>query len=228
MKTIRICILTLELLLATNVTAQDYLVNRWYCNNEGVGLCFGYTSQQFQAKYNDYNDYFDGIWGDKNRLHGAFLGFAKQGNWGYGIGLYWGANLEFYLSTNNPTAVYQANSVNEAFDTYIEFTLNAPLHLAFKLPLRDNFALGFHTGPGVTLSYIAFFSDMRGYFDDWFCLGDGIKVFNLTYDFALFTEIGSIRFDVQWSTGLINQQSSSDWDKLTRNKFSIGLTRFWN
>lgn len=206
--------------------AQKWLTHVDYDDHQ-TGLHMGYTSQQFKFYSGDYYFVSDGIWGDKNRLHGFDIGVVVQGNWGYGIGLYWALHTEFYFSTNNPTETYHATSVNGAYDFYGEFTFQMPLHLALKIPLTDDFALGFHTGPGITLTYISMFNDFRGYFDDWSGLGDQLNVINLTYDFALYLEFNKIRLESQWSYGFTNNKNyASGLDRVVRNKFTIGLTIF--
>ena len=116
--------------------AQKWLTHVDYDDHQ-TGLHMGYTSQQFKFYSGDYYFVSDGIWGDKNRLHGFDIGVVVQGNWGYGIGLYWALHTEFYFSTNNPTETYHATSVNGAYDFYGEFTFQMPLHLALKIPLTD-------------------------------------------------------------------------------------------
>lgn len=228
MRTIRIGILTFMVLLTFRGFSQGYhYLTKWYSKNESAGFYLGYVNQQFQIKFGDYSDYTDGIWEDRSRLHGLSLGVAYQSNWLYGFGLYCGGTMEFYLSTNNPTAVYHANYPREAYDIYGEFTFQIPLHLALKVPLGYDFSLGFHTGLGTTLTWFSLFTDSRGYFDDVSPLDmKTFKFYNFTYDFALYVELFNFRLDAQWSTGLNNQQPSSNWDNLTRNKFSIGLTIF--
>ena len=214
------------LAIGLSLNAQSWLTNVNYDDHK-AGLYLGYASQQFKFSKGDNYICTDGIWGDRNRLHGVAMGAVVQGNWGYGIGLYWAFNGEFYFSTNNPTETYQASSVNEAFDFYGEFTFQMPLHLALTVPLTDDFAVGFHTGPGLTLTYISMFSDLRGYFDDWSGLGDALNVINLTYDFACYIEFRGIRLESQWSYGLIkNGDNSSGWDRVVRDKFAVGLTIF--
>ena len=227
MKTIRISIVAaIMFLMALNCKAQHYLSNIEY-NRKGLGFYMGYSSQQFKMTIGDFFYCTDGIWEDQNRLHGMSLGMAAQSNWLYGFGLYWNFTADFYLSTNNATATTTANSVNEAYDTYYELGFQMPLHLAFKLPLAKVFAIGFHTGPGATVSYVALYHDTRGYFDNLNPLKEKIfQYYNVTYDCAVFFELYNVRVDAQWSTGLINQQSSAQWDKLTRNKFMVGLTIF--
>lgn len=228
MKTIKIGVVALLLLATLKVSAQDYLTGYRYYNNTGLGITMGYTNQQFHYRTGEYHYYNDGIWGDRNRLHGFYMGFAHQSNWVAGFGLYIGTNFNFYFSSNDPHGYYYAQTVNDAYDSYFECSLEIPLHLAFKLPLGYDFALGAHSGIGCTLTYVSVFSDSRGYFNDWSGLGEFLKVANLTYDFALYLELGGLRVDAQWSTGLIRQASSSDWDQLLRDKFLVGLTLFFN
>lgn len=224
----KIGIVALLLLVIIKASAQDYLTDYRYTNNTGPGLTMGYLNQQFHYRTGEYHFYNDGVWGDRNRLHGFYLGLAHQSNWVAGFGLYTGFNLDFCFSFNDPTGYYYAQSVNDAYDSYVECGLEIPLHLAFKLPLGYDFALGLHSGIGCTLTYVSVFSDSRGYFNDWSGLGEFLKVVNLTYDFAVYMELAGLRLDAQWSTGFIRQASLTDWDQVLRDKFLLGLTLFIN
>lgn len=227
MKTIRISIVAaIFFLMGLNCKAQNYL-SGWDYGRFGLGFYMGYSSQQFKMTTGDFFYNTDGIWENKNRLHGMSLGMAVQSNWLYGLGLYWNLTMDMYLSTNNATATTVAETPSEAYDTYFELGFQMPLHLAFKLPLANVFAIGFHTGPGITASCLAIYRDTRGYFESMSPLKEKVFLYyNVTYDCAVFFELFNCRVDVQWSTGLINQQSSPQWDKLTRNKFTVGLTIF--
>lgn len=227
MKTIRISIIAaIFSLMALNGKAQNFLSD-WDYGRQGLGFYMGYSSQQFKVTTGDFFYSTDGIWENRNRLHGVSLGLAAQSNWLYGLGLYWNMTLDMYLSTNNATSTTQASTISEAYDSYFELGFQMPLHVAFKLPLAKVFAIGFHTGPGATASCVAIYSDSRGYYNKMNPLKEKyFKYYNITYDCAVFFEVFNCRIDVQWSTGLINQQSSDLWDQLTRDKFMVGLTIF--
>lgn len=186
---------------------------------EGFGLVFGYANQQYKFTSNNYSIYSNGIWGDSKRLHGMKYGLVLQGTIDEGFGIYWALNMELFL--------FSISSSSIPFDSYTELTFEMPLHLQFKQPIDDNVAFGAHTGPGMTLSCMAFMEDSRGAYQDYNVLGkNGVRVFNLTYDFALFFEIDVVRLDVQWSRGL-NDHKRDGCDKTIRNKFMVGLTYFF-
>lgn len=69
--------------------------------------------------------------------------------------------------------------------------------------------------------------DDDGSYDDVNAIGveNGFKMFNLTFDAALFVELGKLRFDIMWSNGLTDQERNKDVvDKTLRNKLFFGLT----
>ncbi len=215
----------ITVLCTTNAHAQSYLGDVKYNQTEGIGLSFGYTNQQYKITYGNQHFFSNGIWGDNKRLHGLDMGLIAQGTIDYGIGIYIGLDMELYFSSNTPSQTYGAGTIEEVFDSYTELTFEIPLHIQFKQPLSDIFAIGAHTGPGMTLSCMALFEDTRGYYSDYDAIGDGVNVFNLTWDFAVFMELENVRLDAMWSTGLINVTNGGwDADKVTRNKFSLGIS----
>ena len=231
----RLIVLITCILYGLHCSAQKDWVTNHYFDDHPVGLIFSYNNQNVENNIQGFISTWDGIWesGVNNHLHGGALGIIVQGNWGYGIGLYWGMLWEFYMSSNDPTAYDYAYYAEDAFDLYLETALSMPLHLQFKVPLSDNFAVGAHSGLGATWSFIGEYSDSRGYFADYEPLGEHghLKKINLTWDFALLLQFETFRFDIQWSRGLTNHvmyygEDGSTMDMTRRNKFTFGFTVF--
>lgn len=230
MKKIFLVIVIPLLVSVCNVSnGQTFLGDEQYdsMTEHGLGIMLAYSNQQYQGTVGNFNSFGNGIWGEKNALHGFDMGMVLQGTFGYGFGVYVGMNFGFFMSSNNPTSRYGEATTEEAFDSYSEFTFEMPLHMQFKQPIGDIAAIGIHTGLSIDLSYLALFEDTRGYYSEYSVLGDGVNVFNLTYDFALFLELGSVRFDVQWSHGL-NDHKREGFDRFIRNRFLAGMTFFLN
>lgn len=217
------------LLTASNTHSQSYLFNSKYSNlsEEGPGVYFGYTNQHFKFSSGTNNLITNGIWGNNKSLHGFEFGLLAQGTINNGIGAYFAVNMEFYTSGNSPSSTYGSASLDEAYTDYSEFTFEIPLHIQFKQPIDDDIiAIGAHTGPTLTFTYLSLFEDTRGYYGSFDGFNSSnMKVFNPTWDLALFLEIGKVRFDVQWSYGLRDYKIEG-LDRATRSKFSAGLTIF--
>lgn len=227
----KIRVLVIFSLFTTMVQAQNWLTDVGYHEDDRIGMYFGYVNQQLELTDGTNHEYWRGIWqGDQNkRLHGFVMGAMGQTNWFYGLGLYTGLGIEMFFSDNDPTEIYYATTYDDAHTMYMEFTLNIPIHVAFKIPITRKASLGLHTGLGSTFSWMAFYTDTRGYFPDAFVLGDDgrVKFYNSTWDFAVFAQIEDFRLDVQWSTGLNDHKLSHvDSYKTQRNKFTIGATIF--
>ena len=221
----QITVLALLLLLTTAAHSQKWLTDVGYDYEDDGGMYFGYVNQQIELTNGELHEYWRGVWnGDQNkRLHGFVMGAMGQTNWFYGLGLYSGFGLEMFVSN--------AATPDDAFSLYMELTINVPIHLAFRLPVTSDASLGFHTGIGTTLSYIAYYIDTRGYFPDHSVLGDDgrVKFYNFTYDFAVYAQYKNFRLELQWSTGLNDHKLAYDGSFITRrNKFAIGTTIFFN
>lgn len=211
---------------------QKWLTNVDYRTCKGPGFLIGYVNQQFNITDGLRHAYYRGMWqNDENEfLHGITLGAIVQPNLFYGLGIYTGFCMDMYVSFNDPPEVNNATTFDEAFTTYMEVSFNIPLHLGFTFPLTENFAIGFHTGPSMSLACVSMYEDSRGKYDDKSVLGeDGrMKVWNFTYDLALFLQIHKVRFDIQWSSGLNDHGLATDssW-KTYRDRFLLGTTIYF-
>ena len=140
---------------------------------------------------------------------GYSYGLVKNTHFNNGIGLHWG--LQWLESLMPIGDFYQYAG--------IEMSVNSTLHLDFKLPLSNDFAFGFHTGPGLTVSYLGVRTE-KGYTHRPF-QGVGLKRFDFSYDCAIYMEIIRYRLEVSWSKGLTDH-----YGKYHRNKLMIGVVYF--
>lgn len=212
-------IIFLACLLSTGLFAQD---------NTQFGISYGYTNQQFKFFIGDFNETNDGIWFDRQRLHGFSFGLNLHSYWkqgysdDYSLGIFWGCYMELYHSKNKSSLSYNAQSYDEAYDDYTELDFQMPLHFSIQYLIDEDYiAIGAHVGPGMTVAALGEFSDSRKYYDSFNILKDELKAFNLTFDFALSLLLYPLRIDVQWDRGLLNVMDFDFYDKGIRNKFSV-------
>ncbi len=191
-----------------------------------LGWTFSYNNQQMEYRVGEFSDFGNGLWDNgSKRLHGGGMGFIVNGTFGGGFGLYWGLGMELFSSSNESSGF--GETIADQYETYMELAFEMPLHLQYKLPIADRIAIGAHVGPGITFSCAGSFMDDDGSYDDVNAIGveNGFKMFNLTFDAALFVELGKLRFDIMWSNGLTDQERNKDVvDKTLRNKLFFGLT----
>lgn len=142
---------------------------------------------------------------------GYSRGLVLNFHFNYGIGLHWGLQLIEY------SGIFKE-------DTFLSFSgleasFNHTLHLDFKLPLSNDLAFGFHTGPGLTFSYLGLFVedvDIQHPFKE----GE-LKRFDFSYDFAVYMEYVRYRLEVTCSKGLTDH-----YGKYHRKKLMIGIVYF--
>lgn len=146
--------------------------------------------------------------------HGYSFGLVFNDNnlWkGFGVlwSMYWNLNLSF-----------PENSLYEIYG--IESSFYNQLHVSFKLPLSNEFAIGIHSGPGLTFglfhSNLSEEEEFRAYKEKWY------KRIDLSLDYAFYIEYRKTRFEVTWTRGLRNNGIESN--PFRRNRFMAGLIFF--
>lgn len=149
--------------------------------------------------------------------HGYSFGVVMNDNniW-HGLGILWSLHWDLSLA-------FPENSLYEILGA--ESSFYHQLHLSFKLPLSNDFALGFHTGPGLVFGIANVFygdvgeeDDFRPFKEKWF------KRFNFSYDYAVYLEFRTWRFEVSWIKGL--RDNGSELDPLRRNRIMFGFVKF--
>ena len=208
----------------TGKSSAQYLTHFDF-EERNFGFTFSYVNQQMEYHMGDFSDYGNGIWSNgKERLNGVGVGFIVDGTFGAGVGIFWGMDLEYFSSSNNPSGV--GNTIEDQYDKYMEAVLGMPLHIQYKLPISDKIAIGTHLGPGLSLSVLAGFTSSNGYEDvDILGAENGMRMLNVTFDAAIYLEWGKVRFDVIWSNGLVDYKRNPELiDKTFRNKFMFGLS----
>lgn len=211
MKNSKICKLILLMVLVAifvPVSAQKtYLFHPFYRDDiSNVGLNWFYTNKQEASP----------SFSLKDGCHGySILGVIKNHHWGYGFGLHWSINLLELGGFGNKISFFEGG-------------FYSTLHLDFKLPFSNNVALGVHTGPGLSFSYLGYrsFRDENGDFigSDYPFKDDLYKRFNFTYDVAVYIEYLPIRFEVCRSFGLTNH--GTEQSPLKRDRLMIGIVWF--
>ena len=126
-----------------------------------VSLNIGYINKDWVTEA-DGETYHENFWGEPDkRLHGLQLGIGYQPTLMCGLGLDTGLAFEFCTSSSDFVK-------EKGWDSYNEFSLYLPLHLAWRIPLGSNCSLTPYAGIGFNWAAYGSFSDDYRYYNGYY------------------------------------------------------------
>lgn len=169
------------------------------------GITASYVAKQYVSYEGKNIIYKENLWGEENKwMHGFQLGFHFIPCFNWGGGLYTGLFYEYYISTYDP------NTYSDYYDRVEEHVLYMPIHLYFRFPLADKYAISIHGGIGMDcgLSMQQSLSWSNDYYNLPLEYGSEYmpKRFNISGEIAADLRLGPIQITGGYSWGLNDHQ----------------------
>lgn len=210
-------------------------------DHKAVGLYIGYVQRTLQVDYaaDGVLESVDPAWREVNRVtRGIRVGPHFQPCLSWGLGLYTGAFFEYYYSKTPESDKDESGqgSMAQTFTSFSEMAVSVPLHLYFRIPFNESFAISLHGGLDAEYYFNALYKDSDGKFssltpkygvsdDDDFMYNH----LNLGLGFGAGIQWGSVMLEATWHSGLTDHKvysvRAAEYDPKSHfSKFSVSLS----
>lgn len=202
-----------------------------------MGFSMGYVQKKVDFYYTDDNkETTDLAWNYKPNdfTNGLRLGLHFQPCFSWGLGLYTGVFFEYYYShtpgSNKVTTETEDGLLADAYTSFSEKAISVPLHLYFRIPFSEEFALSLHGGINADYLFGATYKDKDSYWMT-FTPSYGTEVrydhINLEYAIGAGIQYEWALIEASWFNGITKNEKFSmpnNYSKALLTGFSISFS----
>lgn len=199
-----------------------------------MGFSMGYVQKKVDFYYNDDSkETTDLAWNyEPNAFtNGLRLGLHFQPCFSWGLGLYTGFFFEYYYShtPSSNKATTEEGLLADAYTSFSEKAISVPLHLYFRVPFSEEFALSFHGGINADYLFGATYKDSDGIWMTYTpSYGTDVRYehFNLEYAFGAGIQYEWALIEATWFNGITKNEkfATSNYTKALLTGFSINFS----
>lgn len=202
-----------------------------------MGFSLGYVQKKVDFYYtDDSKETTDLAWNYKPNdfTNGLRLGLHFQPCFSWGLGLYTGLFFEYYYShtpsSNKVTTDTEDGLLADAYTSFSEKAISVPLHLYFRVPFSEDFALSLHGGINADYLFGAIYKDKDGYWMTYTpSYGTEFRYdhFNLEYAIGAGIQYEWALIEAIWFNGITKNEKFStpnNYSKALLTGFSISFS----
>lgn len=202
-----------------------------------MGFSMGYVQKKVDFYYtDDSKETTDLAWNYKPNdfTNGLRLGLHFQPCFSWGLGLYTGLFFEYYYShtpsSNKVTTDTEDGLLADAYTSFSEKAISVPLHLYFRVPFSEDFALSLHGGINADYLFGAIYKDKDGYWMTYTpSYGTEFRYdhFNLEYAIGAGIQYEWALIEAIWFNGITKNEKFStpnNYSKALLTGFSISFS----
>ena len=199
-----------------------------------MGFSMGYVQKKVDFYYtDDSKETSDLAWNyePNSFTNGLRMGLHFQPCFSWGLGLYTGCFFEYYYSPtpSSNKATTGEGPLADAYTSFSEKAVSVPLHLYFRVPFSEDFALSLHGGVNADYIFGATYKDSDGI---WMTFtpsyGSDVRYEHLNLEYAIGAGIQYewALFEATWFNGITKNEKLSlpDYQKALLTGFSISFS----
>ncbi len=202
-----------------------------------MGFSMGYVQKKVDFYYtDDSKETTDLAWSyePNSFTNGLRLGLHFQPCFSWGLGLYTGFFFEYYYShtpsSHKVTTDTEDGLLADAYTSFSEKAISVPLHLYFRVPFGEEFALSLHGGINADYLFGATYKDKDGYWMTYTpSYGTEVRYEHINLEYAISAGIQYewALIEATWFNGITKNEKFSipnNYSKALLTGFSISFS----
>ena len=202
-----------------------------------MGFSMGYVQKKVDFYYtDDSKETTDLAWNYKPNdfTNGLRLGLHFQPCFSWGLGIYTGLFFEYYYShtpsKNKVTTDTEDGLLADAYTSFSEKAISFPLHLYFRVPFSEEFAVSLHGGINADYLFGATYKDKDGYWMTYTpSYGTEVRYEHINLEYAISAGIQYewALIEATWFNGITKNEKFStpnNYSKALLTGFSISFS----